>query len=55
MIEGGERPVVLDVRTLSSQMRDPRRIPTAIVAHADEIDSTVAAMSPDREIVLYCT
>ena len=27
MIEGDERPVVLDVRTRSSQERDPRRIP----------------------------
>ena len=55
MIEREEPPVVLDVRTLSSQMRDPRRIPTAIVTHADEIDKTIEAMSPDREIVLYCT
>ena len=55
MIEGDEQPVVLDVRTPSSQDRDPRRIPTAIVAHAEEIDATVAAISPDREIVLYCT
>ena len=55
MIERDEKPVVLDVRTLSSQTRDPRRIPTAIVTHADEIDKTIEAMSPDREIVLYCT
>lgn len=55
MIERDEQPVVLDVRTRSSQERDPRRIPTAIVTHADEIDATVAAISPDREIVLYCT
>src|SRR6266542_3750523 len=55
MIEREEQPVVLDVRTPSSQARDPRRIPTAIVTHADEIDSAIAAMSPDREIVLYCT
>jgi membrane protein DedA with SNARE-associated domain len=55
MIERDEQPVVLDVRTPSSQERDPRRIPTAIVAHAEEIDTTVAAISPDREIVLYCT
>jgi len=55
MIERDEQPVVLDVRTPSSQVRDPRRIPTAIVAHAEEIDRTVEAISPDREIVLYCT
>jgi len=55
MIERDEQPVVLDVRTPSSQERDPRRIPTAIVTHADDIDRTVQAISPDREIVLYCT
>ncbi|HEV2722729.1 MAG TPA: sulfurtransferase, partial [Thermoanaerobaculia bacterium] len=55
MIERDEHPVVLDVRTRSSRERDPRRIPTAIVTSADEIDMTVAAISPDREIVLYCT
>jgi len=55
MIDRDEQPIVLDVRTRSSQERDPRRIPTAIVAHADDIDRTVQAISPDREIVLYCT
>ena len=55
MIEGEEQPVVLDVRTRSARQRDPRRIPTAIVTSDDEIDRTVEAISPDREIVLYCT
>ncbi len=55
MFERDEQPVVLDVRTRSSQERDPWRIPTAIVTHADEIDTTIEAISPDREIVLYCT
>lgn len=55
MIERDEQPIVLDVRTPSSQHRDPRRIPTAIVTHAEDIDRTVEAISPDREIVLYCT
>jgi hypothetical protein len=55
MIERDEHPIVLDVRTPSSQARNPQRIPTAIVTHADDIDRTVEAISPDREIVLYCT
>ena len=55
MIERDEQPVVLDVRTRSSQERDQRRIPTAIVTNADDIDRSIAAVSPDREIVLYCT
>lgn len=55
MLDRGEEPVILDVRTRRLQERDPRRIPTALVAHADDIDTTVAALSPSREIVLYCT
>jgi membrane protein DedA with SNARE-associated domain len=55
MFEREEAPVVLDVRTRSSQERDPRRIPTATVTHADDLDRTIEAISPDREIVLYCT
>jgi membrane protein DedA with SNARE-associated domain len=39
----------------NEQPRDPRRIPGAVVAHDDDIDRTVEAISPDREIVLYCT
>src|ERR1043165_143348 len=53
MIERDEQPVVLDVRTRSSQQRNPHRIPTALVTSADEIDHTIEAISPDREIVLY--
>ncbi len=55
MIDRNENPVVLDVRTLSSRTHEPRRIPTARVTNADEIDTTIAAISPDQEIVLYCT
>jgi len=55
MLDRGEEPVVLDVRTRARQQLDQRRIPSAMVTHADEIDITVAAISPTREIVLYCT
>lgn len=55
MFDRGDEPIVLDVRTRARQESDPRRIPTAKVTHADEIDNTVAALSPTREIVLYCT
>jgi len=55
MLDRDARPVVVDVRTRSSREHNPRRIPTAIVTSAEEIDTTVAAISPDQEIVLYCT
>ena len=55
LIDGGNAPVIVDVRTSSVRKRDPRRIPNAIVASASDIDREIAAISPDREIVLYCT
>jgi len=55
MLDRGEEPIILDVRTRRLQELDPRRIPTALIAHADDIDRTVTALSPSREIVLYCT
>jgi membrane protein DedA with SNARE-associated domain len=55
LIDSGASPVVLDVRTLSARNRDRRRIPTAIVAHIDDIEGQLRNLTPDREIVLYCT
>jgi len=55
MLERGEEPVVLDVRTSSLRTRDPRRIPSAIVASAEDIGQRLGDVPLDREIVLYCT
>jgi membrane protein DedA with SNARE-associated domain len=55
MLDRGETPLVLDVRAASGRQRDPRRIPTAIVAREDLIDEQVEQLRPDQEIVLYCT
>jgi membrane protein DedA with SNARE-associated domain len=55
LIDSGASPVVLDVRTLSARKRDRRRIPTAIVAHLDDIEGQLRNLTPDTEIVLYCT
>ena len=55
MIDAGQAPIVMDVRTPGARRGEPRAIPDAIVASADTIDHEVAAISPDEEIVLYCT
>jgi membrane protein DedA with SNARE-associated domain len=55
MFDRGETPVVLDVRTPTVRKRDPRRIPTAIVAQSDAIDTQIGHLPPGQEIVLYCT
>ena len=52
MFDRGEAPVVMDVRTPSVRKRDPRRIPSAIVAHSDAIDRHVEQLKPGQEIVL---
>ena len=55
LIQKGERPVVLDVRTPGGFARDPRRLPGASVMEASQIDARVAELPRDREIILYCT
>ena len=55
LIDSGASPVVLDVRTPSARRRDTRRIPTAIVANTDDLASQLGDLTPETEIVLYCT
>jgi DNA-binding transcriptional regulator LsrR (DeoR family) len=56
MLDRGESPIVLDVRTRGARRRDLRRIPTAIVAAPGRSRATARAraaeQSGDR---LYCT
>lgn len=55
MIDRGEMPIVLDVRTSAARKHNPYRIPTAIVASGDDIAERLEDVEPHREIVLYCT
>ena len=55
LIEGGHEPVVVDVRSAPERRADPRRIPSAIVADLDNLDAELAALPPDRDIIVYCT
>jgi hypothetical protein len=55
LIDRGDQPVVLDVRTQAGRKRQPTTIPGAIVADADEVPSRVSSVPTDSEIVLYCT
>jgi membrane protein DedA with SNARE-associated domain len=49
MIERGAAPTIVDARSASARNRDPRRIPTAIPVDGFE------GLSPEREIIVYCT
>lgn len=51
----GEKPVVVDVRHEGERQRDPRRIPGAMTMGISEIDAKLPGISPETEIVLYCT
>ncbi|MGZ7040065.1 MAG: VTT domain-containing protein [Thermoanaerobaculia bacterium] len=55
LIDHGTNPVVLDVRTDSAKQRHKNHIPGAIVTAADDVPSRIIGVSPDSEIVLYCT
>jgi membrane protein DedA with SNARE-associated domain len=55
MFDRGELPVVLDVRTPGARKHNPRAIPTAILAHKDDIDLQLGDLAPHQEVVLYCT
>jgi len=55
LMDAGERPVVVDVRSRAARSRDPRRIPGALAIDLEDLDAHLALLPRDREIVLYCT
>lgn len=55
LMDIGEAPLIVDVRSNNARNRDPRRIPGAIVVNILELDEKTSHLPTDREIVLYCT
>lgn len=55
MLQQGERPLILDVRSALARKFDPRAIPGAIAVDIDDPGGALPGMSEDREIVVYCT
>jgi membrane protein DedA with SNARE-associated domain len=55
LMEGGQAPVIVDVRTGGARAADPRRIPGAIAIELSELDQRLSELPLDREIILYCT
>jgi membrane protein DedA with SNARE-associated domain/rhodanese-related sulfurtransferase len=53
MIDGGNTPVLLDVRSAATRARDGI-IPGALPAHPQDIHPTLLAFDRDAEIVVYC-
>jgi len=55
LMDEGQTPLIVDVRSTNARNRDPRRIPGAIVVNILELDEKIGHLPTDREIVLYCT
>jgi len=55
LLDSGENPLVLDVRTAGARHADPRRIPGARVLTFDQIPQRAEELPLDRDLILYCT
>ena len=55
LMDDGQAPLIVDVRSNNARLRDTRRIPGAIVVNILELDEKIGHLPTDREIVLYCT
>jgi membrane protein DedA with SNARE-associated domain len=49
------KPIVLDARSQSARKLDPRRIPGAIAVNIAAPRLAVAAVPPDRDVIVYCS
>ena len=54
LIQGGERPIVVDVRSEASRSVDPRFIPGAVAMDGEQVDRQLEQLPTDRDIVFYC-
>ena len=55
MIDRGDEPVILDVRSPAARSFEPRLIPGAIVADLDAVEGVLVHVPPDRDVVVYCS
>lgn len=55
LIDQGQRPVVVDVRSPVTRDQDRRFIPGALAMDIKEVDQRLEQLPMDREIIFYCT
>jgi membrane protein DedA with SNARE-associated domain len=55
LMQEGTAPVVVDVRSASAREIDPRRVPGSISVDIANLDSQLAQLPPDSDIIVYCT
>jgi membrane protein DedA with SNARE-associated domain/rhodanese-related sulfurtransferase len=54
-IADGQDPVVVDVRSQAARLLDTRIIPGALLADLDGVAQALQDITPDRELVIYCS
>lgn len=55
LIEGGEKPFIVDLRHPLDMLTDPRVIPGAMRLTPDQLTAREITIPLDREVILYCT
>jgi membrane protein DedA with SNARE-associated domain/rhodanese-related sulfurtransferase len=55
LIDAGEEPVIVDVRSATARSLEPRAIPGAVHVPLHAVDQHAKDLPRDREIILYCT
>jgi rhodanese-related sulfurtransferase len=54
MMDAGEKPIVLDVRSRVHREIDGRRIPGAVHVDINALEATLEGIPRDRDVVVYC-
>jgi membrane protein DedA with SNARE-associated domain/rhodanese-related sulfurtransferase len=55
LLDSGTAPLIVDVRSETARLLEPRRIPGAVHAPVEDMERHIKELPHDREIVLYCT
>lgn len=55
LMDAGQAPAIVDVRSATARALDPRQIPGALHVPLHAVDQHAKDLSREREIILYCT
>ena len=55
LMETGQEPIILDLRSIEDVAREPGRIRGAVHVKMTEIEAGLRQFAADREIILYCS
>lgn len=55
MIDEGQDPVILDVRSPLAREAEPRLLPGAISVELDALERIALGVPPDRDVIVYCS